>query len=80
MCQSIETIDEGLLKVLHFYNHGVTSKNGSFWNPLTLIKQLCRPEDICVFKLDIDTMPSELQIAQTLINDPALVALVDEFA
>ena len=46
---------------------------------MTLVKQLCRPEDIVIFKLDVDSEAIGLGIMDQVINDPELLALVDEF-
>ena len=68
-----------MLKALRVFDHGVSSDAGSFWNPLTLIRSLTRPEDFVVFKLDIDTLDTELRIVQQLLADKELIGLVDEF-
>jgi hypothetical protein len=64
--------------VLHFYNVGVTDVRGAQHNPLNLIKQICKPEDFVVFKLDIDSK-FEINIVNQLLNDAELLALVDDF-
>ena len=64
--------------VLHFYNVGVTDVIGAQHNPLNLIKQICKPEDFVVFKLDIDSK-FEINIVNQLLNDTELLALVDDF-
>ena len=63
---------------LHFYTVGVTDEEGAEHNPLTKILQLCKPEDLVVFKLDIDSR-WEHKIARTLLTTPKLLALVDDF-
>jgi hypothetical protein len=76
---SFKGVPPDLLPALHFYPESVSKDVGNPWNPLTLIKQLCRPEDVVVFKLDIDSEAAELGIAHGLLDDPELLALVDEF-
>jgi hypothetical protein len=72
-------IDKDLFKVLFFYNRGVQSHPKSIDNPLLRIKELCRPQDLCVFKLDIDTTEIEMAIVRQLLSSDELMGLVDEF-
>jgi hypothetical protein len=48
-------------------------------NPLELIRKLCRPEDLVVFKLDVDSEKVEVGLMEQLLADPTLLELVDEF-
>ena len=64
---------------LVFYNRGCVGASGHPDNPLTVIKQECRPEDLCVFKLDIDTLAQEMLINEGLLSSPSMMALVDEY-
>ena len=48
-------------------------------NPLTFIKELTKPEDFVVFKLDIDTPAVEVALVQQIMDDPELHELIDEF-
>jgi hypothetical protein len=48
-------------------------------NPAALIKKLCKPEDVVIFKLDVDSEKVELGIMDQIVNDPELRGLVDEF-
>ena len=41
--------------------------------------QYCRPEDLCIFKLDIDTSSAELAINSQLLKSPQIMAVVDEY-
>ena len=53
---------------------------GASWdNPLRHIATLATPEDYVLFKLDIDNVVVEEGIVRSLLADPALLALVDEF-
>jgi hypothetical protein len=65
-------------KALRFYPVGVSDAAGNINNPLHLIQTLCRPEDIVVFKLDIDS-DFEINIVHQLLESPVLRGLVDEF-
>ena len=64
--------------VLHFRPVGISTELGHRENPLEEIKRLCKPEDFVVFKLDIDSR-YEIEVVRTLLADPELLALVDEF-
>ena len=48
-------------------------------NPLFHIKQLTKPEDYVVFKLDIDNPVVEIELVQQIMGDPELLLLIDEF-
>jgi hypothetical protein len=75
---NFDNVGKGLLPFLHYYPHGVTATKDDVFNVLTVIKKVCRPEDFVVFKLDIDTKIEE-SIAHTVMSDPELQALIDEF-
>jgi len=68
-----------LYPTLHYYPHGVVSEIGDKQNPLTIIKKLCRPKDIVIFKLDIDSPRIEQALMKQVLSDPELRNLVDEF-
>ena len=58
----------------------VTGQVGHPDNPLALIGSLCKPWDLCIFKLDVDTTHIEMSIAaELLFGDIELRQLVDEF-
>jgi hypothetical protein len=63
----------------HWINTGVDPKVDAKLNPFTLIKQHFSPDDFVVVKLDIDTPLVELSLAQQLLKDTELHALVDQF-
>ena len=48
----------------------ITVDKNSVHNPVHRIHQLCRAEDFCVFKLDIDTPAVELALVFQLLEDP----------
>ena len=50
---AFKNIPEGALGALHFIPVGVTAEVGHRFNPLTLIRERCKPGDLVVFKLDI---------------------------
>lgn len=64
--------------VLNFRNVGISTELGDRENPLEEIKRLCKPEDFVVFKLDVDSA-FEIEVVRTLLGDPELLALVDDF-
>lgn len=58
----------------------VVSTPGDWNNPVDRIKTLCRAEDFCAFKLDIDTPEVELPITKQLLDDREGIAdVLDEF-
>ena len=72
-------LEPGFAKALVFHNRGCVGKEGHPDNPLTVIARECRPEDLCVLKLDIDSEKHELLINSQLLGSPPLMALVDEY-
>ena len=46
---------------------------------MTFIKELTKPEDYVVFKLDIDAPAIEIALVQQMMGDCELIALIDEF-
>lgn len=74
----LNALPAGLAKVLHFNNVGITSDPNSRHNPVALIRKLCKPEDIVVFKLDIDNA-MEMQVMKQLLTSDEMMGLVDEF-
>lgn len=53
-----------LAAATHFYNFGVIQ------NPLHVLKLTARKEDYVIFKLDIDNIPIEEAIVESLLADP----------
>eukprot|EP01041_Mallomonas_annulata_P003143 gene3143-6182_t len=64
---------------LHYYNIPVVSTEDGDDNPLTVIRNMATENDFVSFKLDIDTPEVEIPIALKLLEDPTLLALVDEY-
>ena len=63
---------------LHFMNTGVEREphaNGA----LQLLNLTAKREDFVVFKLDVDDGPIEESIVETILADPRLIELIDEF-
>lgn len=57
----------------------VTANQSSANNPVSRMFSECKPEDYCVFKLDIDTPSVELPLINQLIGNPQLTSTkVDE--
>lgn len=62
------------------YNFPATVNGGAeFQQPIAILKDIARPEDLVVFKLDIDTPEVELPLAQAFLDDQAARSLIDEF-
>lgn len=60
-----------------YYNLGVSAEIGDVWNVWTFIKEIARPEDYIIVKLDIDSPNIEGNFITQLINDTDLLGLVD---
>ncbi len=67
------------LPIYRFFNAPVAANVSVHHSPLHIIKQSALPEDFVAFKLDIDTPSIEIPIAMSLLNDPVLHTLVDEY-
>lgn len=63
----------------HFYNVPISAGVRDSDSPLRFIQQIATPQDFVAFKLDIDHPDMEMPIAMSLLNDPAVYSLVDEF-
>jgi hypothetical protein len=65
---------------LHYFNLPVGPKgSGGSVDPWALLKSTVAPDDFVAVKLDIDTPSAEIPLAYQLLEDPELLALVDEF-
>ena len=62
-----------------WFNVPVTAKKHSPDNPWTALRELCKPEDFVVIKLDIDAPGVELALVDQLLQDEDLLQLVDDF-
>ena len=71
-------LEPAMAKALSFFSVGIQDGATHEHNPLARIRQLCKPKDIVIFKLDIDN-PMELNVVRQLLSDPELLGLVDEF-
>eukprot|EP00300_Choanocystis_sp_HF-7_P007309 c15216_g1_i1.p1 GENE.c15216_g1_i1~~c15216_g1_i1.p1 ORF type:complete len:403 (-),score=69.04 c15216_g1_i1:64-1272(-) len=61
-----------------FSNEAASAVVGAPTNPLTVIKAVAKPSDFVALKLDIDHTKTELAILKQILDDPAMLALVDE--
>jgi hypothetical protein len=48
-------------------------------SPIRIIKELVRPQDFLMLKIDIDNDPVELAIIKSFLNDKSVTDLIDEF-
>jgi hypothetical protein len=48
-------------------------------NPWNFIKEVCKPEDFVVVKLDMDTPQVETALVEQLLEDKELAGLIDDF-
>ena len=72
-------IPDDIKRKTSWYNIPASATFGHADNPLTFIKELTKPQDYVVFKLDIDTPEVEVAIVKQIMNDTELHALIDEF-
>jgi hypothetical protein len=63
----------------HFYNVPIAADSSLSDSPVRFLQQMAVPGDFVAFKLDIDHPAMEMPLALSLLSDPALAALVDEF-
>ena len=63
---------------LHLYNTPVNATPGSKMNPLRIIRQLYRPGDLIVFKLDIDDDLVETSLVDQIAADSDLESMISE--
>jgi hypothetical protein len=64
---------------VHFYNLPASAIPGDANNPWETVRLASGPDDLVVVKLDIDTPTVETPLVQQLLDDPALLRLVDDF-
>ena len=75
---SLSAVSTALVAATHFYNFGVSSKDGP-QNPLSVLKAVAQPGDFVVFKLDIDSVDIETPIVEALLKDDEARALITDF-
>jgi hypothetical protein len=63
----------------HFYNVPISANQSHGDSPIRFLQHMATVEDFVAFKLDIDSPNYEMPIAQSLLHDPLVTALVDEF-
>ena len=68
-----------LLPGFEYNNFAIETSPNSKRNPIKVIKDKCSAEDFVVFKLDIDHFQTERAIVHQLKDDPAAMALIDDF-
>jgi hypothetical protein len=68
-----------LLAAYHWINVGVSSDPESTLNPLKLLLENFREDDLIVVKLDIDTASVEVPLALQLLKDDRYSKLIDQF-
>ena len=74
-----ETVPVAWKPYYHFFDTAVTSSLSSENSPLRFILDLATEDDFVSFKLDIDHGPTEIPIAQEILENPELALLIDEF-
>jgi hypothetical protein len=77
--QVFKKVPGHLMASYHWINVGVETNPTSMLNPLKMLLDNFNEDDFIVVKLDIDTASIEVPLAQQLLKDTALHALVDQF-
>jgi hypothetical protein len=67
-----------IVSKLTYFNVPCTTGPLDSMNPIRMLKQLTRPEDYVVFKIDIDHPVVEMELMDQIIDDPAVHPLIDE--
>jgi hypothetical protein len=67
------------LAAYHWINVGVSADPDSNLNPLKLLLENFREDDLIVVKLDIDTSAIEVPLALQLLKDDRYSKLIDQF-
>lgn len=65
--------------VISYYNLPASPDITDKMSPVRMLKQLAKTDDVVIVKVDIDNDPIELAIVQSIMRDPAVYSLVDEF-
>ena len=63
----------------HFFNVPIAADSAQADSPIRFLQQVAAPSDFVAFKLDIDHPDMEMPIALSLLSDPRIGELVDEF-
>eukprot|EP01041_Mallomonas_annulata_P003763 gene3763-7470_t len=74
-----DTVPAEFRPKVHFYNIPVNAQPDHPDNPLDVIRHVATESDFVAFKLDIDYRDTEIAMTLQLLNDPSLIALVDEY-
>ena len=74
-----ELVPKSLQSAYHWINIGVSSEKGAKNNPLTMLLNDFREDDLIVVKLDIDTGSIEVPLARQVLDDPRFAGLIDHF-
>lgn len=74
-----EKLPPHLLAAYHWINVGVSADPDSQLNPLKLLLENFREDDLIVVKLDIDTAAIEVPLALQLLSDDRYYKLIDQF-
>lgn len=62
----------------HWYNVPAATAEGDWDNPLTIVLSETRPDDLVIFKLDIDNWRVEETFVKQILASPALQSRIDE--
>ena len=77
---AIETSDKlEFVGAMHFYPLPTSVDEGHYANPLAVLTRVARPEDLVIFKLDGPPPELETKMVETILSDPHLLSLIDEW-
>jgi hypothetical protein len=64
--------------IYHWFNIPADPTPGADGNPFTILKQVARPEDFVIIKIDIDNSKVELPFINQILTDKSISSLIDE--
>lgn len=74
----LQGFDAFPLARLSYFNTEADPTPGAKLNPLTMLQDLCYPDDFVVLKIDIDNNPVENAFIRSIVHNPSIAALLDE--
>lgn len=73
-----DSVPAAVVSKLTYFNVPADPKPGAKHNPLRILKEITKPDDFVVIKIDIDTSFVETALLRQIMEEPELHALIDE--
>lgn len=74
-----DQVPKEVLPHYQFFNHPCSGVKDDRMNPLRWVKEIAKPDDFVVVKLDVDVKDVEIPIVEQILEDEELIGLIDEF-